>query len=289
MTDQPTPLTDDDLSAALDGEADAITVARLADDPAARARQDELAAATDRLRAAAVAPLDAATVDDLIATALDEPVAPAAVAGRRRGPAPWLVAAVVAVLMAVGLGLVWSGRTGNQKLDTASNRVSSDAASTASPEASDKSAGSLSGGGQSAATTTVIPGHGLPTTTAPGASPSSVTVVPLGAFATGDDLRTALATAFPVAAADTTSPDGSPTTAPSPTEPSREAIDRCAAQLKVTLSLTGDPLHQGYATVGSKDVLVYEFASTSFADGSATTLVAAVGAEACDQVVVFER
>ncbi len=284
MTDQPLPLTDDDLSAALDGEADAATVARIAEDPAARARQAELAAAAALLRTSRVPDLDAASVDELVATALDTPVAPPASA--RRGPAPWMVAAVVAVLLAVGLGLIWSGRNGSEKLDTAGGRVASDASSSA--ETSNKSAdtAALSGGSGDAPTTTVIPGHGPATTTGPSAplGSGSTDVVALGSFATGDELRTALATSFPeTAAVSSDAPETAPAT------PTTEAVDRCAAQVQVTLSLKGDPLHQGYATVGAKQVLVYEFASTSYANGSPTTLVAAVGAEACDQVVVFER
>jgi hypothetical protein len=41
--------------------------------------------------------------------------------------------------------------------------------------------------------------------------------------------------------------------------------------------------------VRGRRLLVYEFAAASYADGSATTLVAAVGVDACDPVLTFER
>ena len=49
------------------------------------------------------------------------------------------------------------------------------------------------------------------------------------------------------------------------------------------------PVQTGYATVDDEPVLVYEFATTSARTNKETTLVAAVGVKACDEVVFFER
>jgi hypothetical protein len=291
MNDQPTPLSDDELSAALDGEVDADTQARIDADPEAGARTAELAAASELLAGASVPPLDAATVDDLIGTALDAPVAPARPqsAGQRRGPAPWLVAAGVAVLMAVGLTLIWSGR--NDEDQTASfDNVSAEIKSSDSGGAS-----SGSGGGSDAAD---APLDHDPTTTAstadsgeasastiPSTSTRTLAAVALGTFADGDALRSKLAEADDGWVSEGTFGDGS-TRSKAPTE---EAFDRCAEQLQVTLKLDDPAIRMGYATVADKPVVVYEFPTVSSRSGDPTTLVAAVGVDACEQVIIFER
>jgi hypothetical protein len=79
MTTSPPPLDDLQLSDALDGDAGPDVAARLAGDPAARARLDQLRAARDLVAAGEVAPLPDATVDRLVAAALDPLDAPTAI------------------------------------------------------------------------------------------------------------------------------------------------------------------------------------------------------------------
>ncbi len=278
MTDQPTPLTDEELSAALDDQADASVAARVAASPEAHARSAELAAAAALVANAAVPELPATAVDTLINGALDVPLAPAAPRRESRGPRPWLVAAAVAALAAVGLGLVLSGRGASEDHASRSSGAGNDVAESttagdgeldAAPEAFDTASESGS-----------IAGSDTPSTLA---TVGVLPVVDLGAFADGDALREALATSFPTEAARNT------TGSSSRAMPADAAVTRCGDQLKVTLELESDPLNAGYATVADSPVLVYEFAAPSFADGSPTTLVAAVGEAACDQVVLFER
>lgn len=271
MNDPSSPLADDDLSAALDGEADDALLARIESDPAARERRDQLRAAAELVGAATPPALGPEQVDRLVDRALDAPeVAPARRPGGR-GPGPWLVAAVVIVLVAVGLTLVWSGRNSGteQAADTAAGGdAAAEAIARQSQDAPDAGAAASSG----APATTVAPG-----TEAAAAPP----LVVLGSFESGSALREALAASFPTT--DTQPPETTPDL------PSAAAVDRCAQQLKVRLSLPDDPLQEGYAVVGGERTLVYEFDHASYRDGSPTTLVAAVGVDACDEVVTFER
>lgn len=279
MTDQPTP-TDHDLSLVLDGQADPDLEARVAASPDAQARLEELRAAATAVSTAAVPPLDDATIDGLITTALDAPVAPTrSSAGRPRRPAPWLVAAVVIVLMALGLTLVWAGR-GSQD-DQASAKFDSVGASISvgDQEASGEPRSSFSGGTAADTEQAAAGGHGADTTIASSASETPLSLTYLGAFDSGDLLRAATASSL----------TGAPSTAEAPEAPSDASVDRCAEQLQVTLSLKAGPSRAGYSTVDDKDVLVYEFPATSAVDGTDTTLVAAVGVAACDEVVIFER
>jgi hypothetical protein len=296
MTDHPAP-TDEDLSLALDGAADDDLLARIEADPAARARLDRMRRAA-ALVAAPVAPLDDEVVDGLISTAVDAPVAPPRPARRPSGAAPWLVAAAVILLMAVGLSLVWAGRGADD--DQASATFQDKTAETAGASSDgepDSSFGSQEGTGAGMA----AGGHGAPTTTAsPTASTAAdLPILYLGSYASGDALREATATSF----ADAWKASGSPlsydTGAPRsdeassaravPRAPTDAAIDRCAQQLQVTLSTEAPPIQTGYARVDGKDVLAYEFATPSARTGKETTLVAAVGVDACDAVVIFER
>lgn len=283
MTDPTTPLSDDDLSAAIDGEATAEVLDRIEASADARARRDDLATVAAAVATLPRPTLDDAALDELITAALDAPVAPAGSAGgaRRSGPPALLVAAVIAVLVAVGLGLVWSGLNGSDeraaRFNTVGNSINAGGGSTGASDAAD----APEAGAGAATTTAPLPGHGLATTVVPPTESSTAAPIALGTFASGDDLREALATSF--------APSPSVQADPASRAPAEAAVDRCAEQLKVTLKLAGEPLNQGFATVDGRPVLVYEFASTSYADGSPTTLVAAVGEGACDQVVVFER
>ncbi|MCU1372331.1 MAG: hypothetical protein JWO77_3525 [Ilumatobacteraceae bacterium] len=302
MTDPTTP-SDDDLSLALDGEADAELQARIDASLEALARLEELRAAAAQV-AAPVAPLDDDTVDTLITAALDTPVAPPRVAARRRrGATPWLVAASVILLMAVGLSLVWAGR-GSEDDQAGASRTASGQQDTSAGDGDAES--SFSGTGSSSAEASDPPadaatpgGHGSPTTVVPSSS-AELPVLYLGSYDDADELRTATATSFADALKasgtalqyDTTEPADEQTGATTRTEadmPSAKAVDRCAQQLQVTLSMKAGPLQTGYATVDDRSVLVYEFAAASARDGKETTLVAAVGVDACDEVVIFER
>ena len=277
MTTDATPFSDDDLSAALDGEASPEVLAGIEASPEARARQAELGAAAARMAGATVPPLDDDVVDALIAAALDEPAAPSVPAGRRRtGPPVWAVAAGLVLLVATGLALVWSGRQEDQvAFKTVGDSIAADrdaGGATAESSAADEASpgemvlpdhgGTASGAGD---------GTNASTTTTPEASTALAPLVFLGA----------LASSFapsPLAAG--TQPEAAPADA---------AVDRCQQQLEVTLELEGGPTARGYALVDGQEVLVYEFDRASFADGSPTQLIAAVGVDACQQVVFFER
>ncbi len=301
MTDHPTP-TDDDLSLALDGEADAELLARIEADPVAQAQLEHLRAAATLLRDARVDPLDDEVVDGLIATAIDTPIAPARpVSGNRSGRAtPWLVAAAVIVLMAIGLSLVWAGRSSDQ--DQASATKSAEEKAQDSGASSDGQADSAfsSGGGTAGAESQVLPGgHGAPTTAAatPDTASPSTPALFLGSYPSGAKLREATATSFMDAwkasgsslSFDSSDAEGSGNARSMQRPPSAAAITRCADLLQVTLTMKAPPVQTGYATVDDEPVLVYEFATTSARTNKETTLVAAVGVKACDEVVFFER
>lgn len=305
MTEPLPPLTDEDLSAVLDGEAGPEVVARVQADPAARARVDAFRAAGDALRQAPVDPLDAATVDHLIAGALasadgagtadgaatadhdrgtDAVVTPLAPRRNNRGAPRWLVAAAIIALVAVGLGLVWSGvsNDGDSNLAQQTADQSGD-----SSEESDSGAG---GGGDSggaaiepeAPDTEGTGGEGpqaVPTTTGESASEDTIPdVVDLGGFASFDALRTALRTTFPASA-----------TARENDGPSQEQIDRCDTQMRQVFEIADGPVNTGIATVADQEVIVFEYDRPSFADGRPTTFVTAVTPDACTAELSFER
>ncbi|MCB0957915.1 MAG: hypothetical protein KDB04_00115 [Acidimicrobiales bacterium] len=284
MTTPPTPFSDEELSASIDGELDADRAAAIAADPHARARRDELAAVA-ALVAAPVAPLPAEAVDQLIAVALDPPAAPPAPARRIRGPQPWLVAAAVVVLVAVGLALVWSGRNdGEQASFTTVGASIADGGGSSATEADGAGDVAADVGAESSSTergdanapTTTAPPLTTATTLAPGGTAAAL---PLGTFASGDEMRAALAEAFPATATPVEGVEAPPAA----------AFERCASQLQVTLDLDTDPTHTGYASVAGQVALVYEFATPGFDDGQPTTLVAAVGRDACDPIAIFQR
>ena len=122
------------------------------------------------------------------------------------------------------------------------------------------------------------------TTTSPSLNTTSggEEVLDLGTFASGAELREALAEVFPGAAF--SADDGA-----TRSRASDDAVARCAEQLRVTLELADGPQRVGIAVVDGQDVLVYEFATVATDDGSPTTLVAAVGIDACDPIELFER
>jgi len=300
----PTPLTDDDLSAYLDGEVTDDLAARIEADDQAQDRLAQLRVAAVSLGARPVTPLAPSVVDDLIANALaaadavppanqgDEaeaeeaadvhPLAPPRTTGR--GTPRWLVAAVIVVLMGIGLGFVWSGTHS----DTSKPSDLATSAETAKPSESKSAADSDATAGGDASASAAVPPHGGTGTAGSASIPSvtdQTTVIDLGTFANAAALRTALATAFP------TQPVGSKPLV------TVAALDRCAGLLQQVLPVAGAPTHVGVATVAGKTVAVYEFVGTTDATTSkstttvpaATTLTVAVHPSACDQVIAFQR
>ncbi|MGI8756822.1 MAG: hypothetical protein ACR2MB_13385 [Acidimicrobiales bacterium] len=302
MTEPQTPLSDEDLSAALDGEADPDVIARVQSDAAARARTEALRAASTAV-AAPVTPLDPAVVDQLVARALQaadghaagqaavgpmavDPMAPVAPLsprrGRRAGPPPWLVAAGIAVVVAVGLGLVWSGTrgstdqatsSGGAKLDQASRAATSKAGKSARPSADQRAEDSGGVAGQAPLDGTG--GGGADTTPPP---------INLGTFKTSADLRAALAKGFPTTPATATA-----------TAPRSVQFDRCIEEVRSTLNgarnpapLPARPSHQGYAQVEAQPTLVFEFPTRTYQPGR-TAVVTAVGTNGCEPVLLFVR
>lgn len=307
MNDFSAPLTDDDLSAHLDGEGGPHVADRLASDPNARARLVELRSAADALRSASVVPLAPDLVDGLVDRALvasgsaqdpaggpdDSTVVP--LAERARRAQQWLVAAVVLVLVGAGLALVWSGTRDHGIDQTASSTGAAEReADPSAPERAQDAGGATAGAGDDTGGDTDDTGSN-PTTPSSDASLGSgeraLPLPDLGTFATSDELRSSLAAAFP---ADTTSTSASSGGAPI----TEVSVERCAGLLREVLPVTGDPSHTGVARVGDETVLVYEFTAspdhgsttTAPTPGQpATTLTAAVRPAACDPLFVFQR
>lgn len=298
-TDQPS-FDDVQLSAALDGHVEPEVAARLDQDPAARIRLDQLRTARDLVATAAVPPLADAEIDRLLATALEaaDPAAgdgrnaapgsapPAAMVapsrGRRPDPVPpWLVAAVVVVLVGIGLALVYTGRddgadvafetVGQSISGAADDRAGGDDGS-AALEAPDAAA---SGAAES------DPAEDTPSTTLSGGEASTATapeLVPLGSFADADALREHLRDGFPAADA------GS---APA-TETDVDAAFRCLGKIDGMFGTASEPVHVGLATVAGEATVVYELPYRTD-EGRDTTLVVAVGELTCIPSLSFQR
>ncbi len=265
MNDPLPPPSDEDLSAVLDGEAGLGLIARVEADPRARARLTALRDALASLRSDPVTPLDQKTVDHLIATAISPAqgeVSSLPPRVSRQTPPSWLIAAVVLACMAIGLGLVWSGRSnsGSATLTAATQKSSSSAA--LENDASLPSAP-----------------HDLPTTI-PGAlgGRQASGVIELGAFATSDALRVSLKERFP-----TESP------AANAVAVTNLQVNRCQAQVQNILDITAAPAHVGHAVVARDPVLVYEFPASSVTGSTPVPLVAAVAVDTCAQVFTFQR
>ncbi|HEX2575076.1 MAG TPA: hypothetical protein VHK88_01920 [Aquihabitans sp.] len=306
MTDPTPPPTDDDLSTVLDGTADPALAARVEADAAARARLDALRGAVAAVREP-VPPLDAATVDRLVATALDaaddgdgstegpagapgEDAVVAPLRPRRAAVAPpWLVAASIVALVAIGLALVWSGRddggTDQAGVTTSAEDGTSSGAGQVAEEESAPEGGAGGGGGGSdtsgersddADTTTA---SGAPeATTTPGAGDASFSPAPLGAYPTLEALRTALRDTFPA-----------PEVAAGGTTLSTAQRSRCASLMRQVFDLPADPTRTGVATVDGEELLVYEFEAPSVRDGRPTTFVTVNDPASCNARLSFER
>jgi negative regulator of sigma E activity len=298
MTDPRPPLSDDDLSAVLDGEAEPDVVARLEADPNARARVASFRAVGDTLRSAPVEPLDAATVDDLVGRALAEAGTvtgdddgTAAVASplpptQRRSAPPWLVAAAVVALVAVGLGLVWSGRGGDDpdlanQANGASSEAAADEASGAGRAPSSRADGTVAD--QTHDGSTAGADDVETSSTQAGAGPSTATegLVDLGAFADAAALRRALATAVPPGGQELRADIDAPTD---------DEVARCDTQVRHVFELADEPTTTAVATLADEVVLVLEYDRLSFADGTTpTTFVTVVDPATCTPDFSFER
>jgi hypothetical protein len=290
MTSTPSPLDDDLLSSVLDGDADAATVARIAADPSASSRLSQLHDAQGMLAASSVPPLG----DDVITAMIDSAVQTTSehddqepdrdgvvpIPSSRTGPVPgWLVAAVVLILMGIGLTLVYTGR---DQAEVAFNAVGS------SIGTSDDGSGDLADRGEASA---VAPDAAAPaeseaagaeaTTTASAGSETSDDVpvlVPLGDFTDSDALRVHLRDGFP-------QPDES---TPPSSEADLDAAFRCLGKVDAMFNTDGDPVNVGLATVAGDRTVVYELPYETD-DGTATTLVLAVGELSCIPVLGFQR
>lgn len=296
MTDPTPPLSDEDLSAVLDGEATPDVVARVQADPRARARLDAFRRVATSVGRAPVDPLAPSTVDDLVARALAEASGPAAATyppptgdpvvtplapPRGNRPAPrWLVAAAIVALVAIGLGLVWSG-TNDGDADTL--------AGSGTPNGADEA----DGGAESASDASESPDEPLesegpgvgaqpanpavPTTTAAG---DDDLVGDLGTFADADELRTALARSFPSAS----------TLTRGTIDRDDASLARCDQLNREVFEIDDGPTETAVATVDGDELFVFEYERVSFADETTpTTVVTAVAPDTCDQVLTFER
>lgn len=258
MSRSPHPVSDEDLSAIIDGEADDALRRRVESDPSAVERLRSLQAASELLRTPPP-PLEPATVDRLVARALEE----ASGAGsaevtplpRRASAAPaaprWLVAAVVVALAAIGLGLVWSGTRSTDRSPVATGDH-------AAPEASDQSPSA----------------HDTSLLRAPGP------LVDLGAHDSIGDLRSALTDGVRAAAVSATPDDDVEV-------PSPESVSRCAGQIFELFPdepLARPPAASGVATVDGSTMLVHEFDLT---DGEHRALVSVTAPADCSPRSMF--
>lgn len=302
MTTPPPPLSDEELSAILDGEADDAALSRLQADPAARDRLEALGAVSRQVRRSAPAPLDTSMVDAMIGRAVAEgtaspsgpppadlivtPLPPSS--GSRLGGPRWLVAAAILVLVAVGLGLVWSGTRDDGDDVTASAPVSASTAPATRGEAGasadvDRAPGNESTGapGGEPAADGAIPSEDQPEVTpeSPGLTLDGLPVSQLGAFADKDALRTAVKRELPAGVGPSTS-----SMAPSQTE-----LQRCVNQSMQIFAIEDDPVGAALATIDGTGVVVLEFPKPSVADGTPITFVTANDLQTCNPILSFER
>lgn len=307
MTDPTPPLSDEDLSAVLDGEAGPDVVARVQADPQARARLDALRAVSGAIRHHEVAPLAPATVDDLIGRALavadepapEAPTAPPAAAwpppsgpsdtvvtplapprGTRNAPR-FLVAAAIIALVAIGLGLVWSGTRSDT--DTTAQDTSGEELGRADDGGGggDGAEAPASEGDEVEEETSALePNAAVPDTTEAGGSADEVpTIADLGTFADDDELRSALAAGFPA---------GSPTDFDDAL--AQDAIERCDVQARHVFEIDDEPTDVGQAVVDGDEVLVLAYEGTSFDDpGTPAVITTALDPDTCNPRFTFER
>lgn len=268
MTDPRPPLTDDDLSAILDGEAGADVTARFQSDPAARDRFARLQEAREAVRQSIVPPLAPSVVDQLVARALDAglgtatgpaaPPPPGVIAfpprPSRSGPPRWLVAAVVVALVGIGVALVWSGTHQDDGQQDAGAKAPGTTLTIKQP----------AGTGD----------HGA----APEQTPAA-RVGDLGSFSTKEALRTSLTPGIPTDAEPVSRGDA----------PSAASVTRCSTQVATILSAEGvgeTPVRTAVADIDGDQHLVFQFDYRA-AGSKATGLVAIVEPTSCDPVLTF--
>lgn len=299
MSTEPPPLDDLDLSAVLDGEASDDVRARLAGDAAAQARLEALRAARDTLAAATVEPLADDVVDDLVTNALgrgaeapvdrsdpsDETVVAPFASRRRRQVPPWLVAAVVVVLVGLGLTLVWTGRDDGAEVtfETVGSSISADDR-TLDDAARDREPGATSGAGlDGGATDQSDPADqaeaAAPSSTIAGTGVDRLPLVELGRFTDAEALRVALRDGFPTAPVAENGPS---------TNDALTAAARCLGKVDDLFGTTDDPVAVGVAVIDDSDVAVLEL-PFSTDEGRATSLVLAVDQRSCIPLLSFQR
>ena len=309
MTEPLAPLSDEDLSAALDGMAGPDVEARLQADPSAQERFDALRAASQAVGHAPADPVPG-TFDALIARAIEVGTAPAVA---ETGPAPtaptspdgvvtplaprrrtspglqrWLVAAVIVALVAIGLGLVYSGTHDGTTQDVATgaqaDRNAARGEDGATPSASEDDG--TDAGSSEDSNVDEAPSHGAdepPLGAIPDADPNAQELADLAQLGTFDDvssLRTILRAGFPT---DASMVEGE--------RPTNASVDRCRDFAQTVLgdySLDADPDEVGYATVDGDPYLVYEF-PVSDPSVDASKLITAAEPRSCDLLFTFVR
>lgn len=254
------------LSADLDGETTRAEHDRIAADPALRTRQAELRSAS-RLAGQMPDPLSSAVVDDAISRALNQPPADEidrptgrnGSSGRTRvraAPVPWLVAAAVVLLAAIGLGLIVTARSPSQRADTTSGAARRPENKSAPPSSPQSTVGTAD------------------------AAPLGF----IGNFASPAALRAELSAKVPASRQGTAG-----SRAP---QLSAAQANRCATVIEARNPQLLRTNRQAVvtATIAGEPVVVLEYRAKSVKAGARqTTRVIALGAAACDERIDFER
>lgn len=316
MTSSRSSPTDEELSAHLDGVGPPELGDRISADPNAQARLDELARTRDAVRSAPPAPLGDDVVDELVTnalatmaqpsrqqasggpepTAIGMPRSPSGEMGdegeenRRRGfPPTWLVAASIAVLLAVGLGLVWNDTRGpSETFETASAGLD-ETSSGSDPAGSGRESGSDSDGVGMDPEVSTSPhessGSDQPAPTASdGAAPTIVADAPVIDLGHHDDiatLRRTLVAGFP---GESVSDDLS-----AGVDVSAEEVERCGFQSQLLLRGDAPAVAQGTARAGDEALLVYEFVVTPLQGPVEETVALVAADDSCRLVTAFVR
>jgi hypothetical protein len=278
MTQEPDELLDELLSADLDGETSPQEHDRIESDPELRSRRDALRAAA-LIAAQPPSPLPPATVDRMVQRAIDEAhgedrhsrasvrsFSSSQSARARWRQTPALVAAVVVLLVAIGIGLIVTAPS-RQPSDTASRGLASQEAN--------KSAGAT--GDQGSPTST---GSRSGASEGPTGTPNNLGF--LGSFTSSTALRSALEAKLPSI---------QPVPAPAGFHVSAGQADRCSAVIEAREPTLTRPnrLTTVAASLGGEPLVVLEYRARAVTSARTTTRVVALGAAACDEVLNFER
>ncbi len=314
MSTELPPLDDLDLSAVLDGEADEAVLERLSADPAAQARLGQIEAVRALVATAPVPEPSADQVDALVATAIAaadiDPTSgahgapndtrsgaehltgttPVPASRRSRAVPPWLVAAAVVVLVALGLSLVWMGRDADTQVafDQVGASIDSQATSGADAGASRNESFDDDAEAPDTAAAEMAPDalledapSGAPTTTGPRSGADVPTLVHLGEFSDVDALREHLREGFPADPSDGSLPETG-------IEDDLAAAFRCLGKVDGLFEPAGDPTDVGLAIVDGQPNVVYDLPYVTD-EGRETTLVIAVDEVSCIPVLAFQR